>query len=176
MLTTSWRWWSPVISTLPRDVRLFQSIVPVLQSAQVGHTPFEIVPVSPAQQTATPTRQVSLNAHVSMDTTELQWTHAMITAQVSHLGTCCFVTLYEPMICFVFSSLASPSSPRTLMLQNVTNTSVVISWLKPVHLGGRDANELFYVIIVTGIIITVWFLCSILLGNFIIQELYYTPF
>ena len=49
----------------------------------------------------------------------------------------------------VHFSTASPSPPRDLIALNVTNTSMILSWLPPVEFGGRDPNEVVYTLTIT---------------------------
>lgn len=47
----------------------------------------------------------------------------------------------------------SPSAPLDLTISNLTNTSVVISWLPSLHDGGRNRSEIYYDITYLGIIL-----------------------
>ena len=44
----------------------------------------------------------------------------------------------------------SPSAPLNLSISNVTNTSVILSWLPPEDGGGRDFSEIYYTITARG--------------------------
>ena len=48
----------------------------------------------------------------------------------------------------------SPSAPRNLTVSNVTNTSVILSWLPPEFNGGRNRSEIYYEIRYIGVCIT----------------------
>ena len=44
------------------------------------------------------------------------------------------------------STTEPPSAPLNVRVFNVTNTSVILSWLPPEDGGGRDMSELYYTI------------------------------
>ena len=52
------------------------------------------------------------------------------------------------MVCLSISG--PPSAPLNLTVSNVTNTSVVLSWLPPEDDGGRNISEIYYTVIAEG--------------------------
>ena len=48
------------------------------------------------------------------------------------------------------TNLGPPSAPLNLTVSNVTNTSVVLSWLPPEDDGGRNISEIYYTVIAEG--------------------------
>ena len=48
------------------------------------------------------------------------------------------------------TNLGPPSAPLNLTVSNVTNTSVVLSWLPPEDDGGRNISEIYYTVIAKG--------------------------
>ena len=54
--------------------------------------------------------------------------------------------VYIPTVCCV----GSPSAPLNLSKSNVTNTSVILSWLPPEDGGKRDFSEIYYTITARG--------------------------
>ena len=51
---------------------------------------------------------------------------------------------------YCYISTESPSAPVSVSVSNVTNTSVILSWLPPEDGGGRDLSEIHYTITATG--------------------------
>ena len=54
------------------------------------------------------------------------------------------------MIVANIKKLGSPSAPLGATVSNVTNTSVVLSWLPSESDGGRDFSEIFYFVYIMG--------------------------
>ena len=60
-----------------------------------------------------------------------------------------FICIY--IILYTYKSCSeSPSAPLNLTVSNVTNTSVVLSWLPPEDDGGRNISEMYYTVIAEG--------------------------
>ena len=51
---------------------------------------------------------------------------------------------------YSYISTESPSAPVSVNVSNVTNTSVILSWLPPEDGGGRDLSEIHYTITARG--------------------------
>ena len=89
-------------------------------------------------------------------TRELNRHHKSSNLKNEKLGNihCAFLnaTHYVDFICiYTYKSCSeSPSSPMNLTVSNVTNTSVVLSWLPPEDDGGRNISEIYYTVIAEG--------------------------
>ena len=70
----------------------------------------------------------------------------LLWQRVTRLYT--FYSTVHDMVCLSISG--PPSAPLNLTVSNVTNTSVVLSWLPPEDDGGRDISEIYYTVIAEG--------------------------
>ena len=70
----------------------------------------------------------------------------LLWQRVTRLYT--FYSTVRNMVCLSISG--PPSAPLNLTVSNVTNISVVLSWLPPEDDGGRDISEIYYTVIAEG--------------------------
>ena len=54
------------------------------------------------------------------------------------------------LVLSIYMYTESPSAPVNVSVSNVTNTSVILSWLPPEDGGGRDLSEIHYTITARG--------------------------